>query len=148
MMLASHSRAACSMQRAAGPRTLLLPTRNHIRAAAATTATHAHRSSSTISSSRPAPIQSQQEQQQFRQQQQSLCQQQAAAGSSSTFALSFGMYLLSAAPALADVADAAAGGATPFQGVTANSLYVTLALFLMTAPGELAVCDASLLPAK
>jgi hypothetical protein len=32
------------------------------------------------------------------------------------------------------VADVA-GGATPFQGVTANSLYVTLALFLMTAPG-------------
>jgi hypothetical protein len=56
-----------------------------------------------------------------------------AAGSA--FATSFSLYLLSAAPAVADVADAA-GGSTPFQGVTANSLYVTLALFLMTAPGE------------
>jgi hypothetical protein len=27
-------------------------------------------------------------------------------------------------------------GASPFEGVTANSLYVTLALFLMSVPGE------------
>lgn len=56
-----------------------------------------------------------------------------AAAASTTFATSFGLYLLAAAPAVADVADA---GSTPFQGVTANSLYVTLALFLMTAPGK------------
>jgi hypothetical protein len=52
--------------------------------------------------------------------------------------------LLSAAPAVADVADAA--GSTPFQGVTANSLYVTLALFLMTAPGKRAKHDHNLSP--
>lgn len=62
-----------------------------------------------------------------------------AAGSA--FATSFSLYLLSAAPAVADVADAA-GGSTPFQGVTANSLYVTLALFLMTAPGNAAAGGA------
>lgn len=63
-----------------------------------------------------------------------------AAGSA--FATSFSLYLLSAAPAVADVADAA-GGSTPFQGVTANSLYVTLALFLMTAPGKAAAGGVS-----
>ncbi|WIA31155.1 hypothetical protein OEZ86_001166 [Tetradesmus obliquus] len=42
---------------------------------------------------------------------------------------SFGLYLLAAAPA------ALADEASPFQGVTANSLYVTLGLFLLTAPG-------------
>eukprot|EP00775_Hariotina_reticulata_P007844 gene7844-8041_t len=41
---------------------------------------------------------------------------------------SFGLYLLSEAPAFAD-------DASPFQGITANSLYVTLGLFLLTAPG-------------
>lgn len=60
-----------------------------------------------------------------------------AGAAGSAFATSFSLYLLSAAPAVADVADAA-GGSTPFQGVTANSLYVTLALFLMTAPGKAA----------
>lgn len=62
-------------------------------------------------------------------------------GASGAFASSFALYLLSAAAAppaaVADVVDAAA--ASPFQGVTANSLYVTLALFLMTAPGALHV---------
>lgn len=47
----------------------------------------------------------------------------------STFMTSFGLYLLAAAPA------ALADEASPFQGVTANSLYVTLGLFLLTAPG-------------
>eukprot|EP00879_Flechtneria_rotunda_P007116 GHRR01007468.1.p1 GENE.GHRR01007468.1~~GHRR01007468.1.p1 ORF type:complete len:279 (+),score=83.80 GHRR01007468.1:163-999(+) len=47
----------------------------------------------------------------------------------STFMVSFGLYLLSEAPALADTASG------PFQGMTANSLYVTLGLFLLTAPG-------------
>jgi hypothetical protein len=41
---------------------------------------------------------------------------------------SFGLYLLSEAPAFAE-------DASPFQGITANSLYVTLGLFLLTAPG-------------
>lgn len=66
--------------------------------------------------------------------QQQQTQLLGAGAASSAFATSFSMYLLSAAPAVADVADAA--GSTPFQGVTANSLYVTLALFLMTAPGK------------
>lgn len=66
----------------------------------------------------------------------------APASLNSTFAISFGMYLLTAAPAVADVADAAG---TPFQGVTANSLYVTLALFLMTAPGTHAACQGCVL---
>ncbi len=49
------------------------------------------------------------------------------------FAASFSMCLLThAAPALA----AAGEGSSPFEGVTANSLYVTLALFLMSVPGE------------
>jgi hypothetical protein len=44
---------------------------------------------------------------------------------------SFGLYLLSEAPALAE----AGGSGNPFEGITANSLYVTLGLFLLTAPG-------------
>jgi len=46
----------------------------------------------------------------------------------SAFVSSFGLYLLSEAPAFAE-------DASPFQGITANSLYVTLGLFLLTAPG-------------
>eukprot|EP00882_Tetradesmus_deserticola_P019833 GHRQ01021374.1.p1 GENE.GHRQ01021374.1~~GHRQ01021374.1.p1 ORF type:complete len:143 (+),score=25.73 GHRQ01021374.1:374-802(+) len=45
------------------------------------------------------------------------------------FMASFGLYLLAEAPA------ALADEGSPFQGVTANSLYVTLGLFLLTAPG-------------
>jgi hypothetical protein len=48
----------------------------------------------------------------------------------STFMASFGLYLLAEAPA------ALADDGSPFQGVTANSLYVTLGLFLLTAPGK------------
>jgi hypothetical protein len=47
----------------------------------------------------------------------------------STFMASFGLYLLAEAPA------ALADDGSPFQGMTANSLYVTLGLFLLTAPG-------------
>jgi hypothetical protein len=47
-----------------------------------------------------------------------------------TFMASFGLYLLAEAPA------ALADEGSPFQGMTANSLYVTLGLFLLTAPGK------------
>lgn len=47
----------------------------------------------------------------------------------SSFSASFALYLLSEAPALADA------GASPFDGVQANSLYVTLGLFIMSVPG-------------
>jgi hypothetical protein len=47
-----------------------------------------------------------------------------------SFAASFALYLLAEAPA------ALADEGSPFQGVTANSLYVTLGLFLLTAPGR------------
>jgi hypothetical protein len=48
----------------------------------------------------------------------------------STFMASFGLYLLAEAPA------ALADEGSPFQGMTANSLYVTLGLFLLTVPGK------------
>lgn len=49
------------------------------------------------------------------------------------FATSFALYLLTeAGPAMA----AELAPANPFEGNTANSLYVTLALFLMSVPGE------------
>jgi hypothetical protein len=57
----------------------------------------------------------------------------------STFMASFGLYLLAEAPA------ALADEGSPFQGVTANSLYVTLGLFLLTAPGTQAITRAALL---
>lgn len=49
-------------------------------------------------------------------------------------AASVALLLLSEGPAWA------AEAASPFEGVTANSLYVTLALFLMSVPGKLACC--------
>lgn len=52
-------------------------------------------------------------------------------GAAPAFAASVALLLLSEGPAWAD----AAVGSSPFQGVTANSLYVTLALFLMSVPG-------------
>jgi hypothetical protein len=95
-----------------------------------------HNSQASIAATKSPLRPLQQAQQPVEQSPQSLQQRIAA---SSAFASSFGLYLLSAAaPAAADVADMAGGGSTPFQGVTANSLYVTLALFLMTAPGECA----------
>lgn len=115
-MLAIQPRAFCKAQHVA-KRTFL--TRSHICSAALQR--HGRGSSSAQQCSR---------------EQQPQPQNVAAV---STFATSFGLYLLSAAPAVADVADAA--GSTPFQGVTANSLYVTLALFLMTAPGEWAEAE-------
>lgn len=48
------------------------------------------------------------------------------------FMASFSLYLMTEAPALALDAQ------NPFAGVQANSLYVTLALFLMCVPGALA----------
>jgi hypothetical protein len=54
----------------------------------------------------------------------------AAAGASALAAASL-LFLAGSSPALA-----AEAGASPFNGVTANSLYVTLALFLMSVPGE------------
>lgn len=47
------------------------------------------------------------------------------------FVSSFALYLLSAAPALASGAESY----NPFEGAASNSLYVTLALFLMSVPG-------------
>jgi hypothetical protein len=111
-MLSTQSRMACGVHRPMG-RALLM--NSHI--CSATAQKGSRRSSSVQRCPEQQPTQ--------------LIDAGAA---SSAFAASFGLYLLSAAPAVADVADAAAG--TPFQGVTANSLYVTLALFLMTAPGE------------
>lgn len=49
----------------------------------------------------------------------------------STFMSSFGLYLMTEVPA----AVAADGSGNPFEGMQANSLYVTLGLFLLTAPG-------------
>jgi hypothetical protein len=115
-MLAIQPRISCKAQPVAKR---AFPTRSHICSAALQR--HGRGSSSA---------------QQCSQEEQTQPQSIAAV---STFATSFGLYLLSAAPAVADVADAA--GSTPFQGVTANSLYVTLALFLMTAPGEWAKVD-------
>lgn len=51
----------------------------------------------------------------------------------SAFAASAAMYLACAQPALADIGVAASN---PFEGAPANSLYVTLALFVMSVPGE------------
>jgi hypothetical protein len=113
MMLSLQSRAVSASHRAGGR---ALGPQSHI--CRATVQKISKRSSSV--------------EQRSRQQQSQIL---GAGAASSAFAASFGLYLLSAAPAVADVADAAGG--TPFQGVTANSLYVTLALFLMTAPGEL-----------
>lgn len=50
------------------------------------------------------------------------------------FAASFAIYLLTATPAFAG-AEAVLGPSSPFQGVQANSLYVTMALFLLCVPG-------------
>lgn len=69
-----------------------------------------------------------QHQQSEEQQQQSEKQQMLP--SWSPFAASFAMYLLTEAPAMAEA------GSSPFAGVQSSSLYVTLALFLMSVPGE------------
>eukprot|EP00955_Chlamydomonas_euryale_P088965 364426-Chlamydomonas_euryale.AAC.31 len=50
----------------------------------------------------------------------------------SAFAATLAVYLGSTGPALADPL----GASNPFEGVQANSLYVTLALFVMSVPGE------------
>jgi hypothetical protein len=55
-----------------------------------------------------------------------------AVAPSAAFAASLAVYLLSEGAALADVGVAD----SPFNGVQANSLYVTLALFLMSVPGR------------
>jgi len=47
------------------------------------------------------------------------------------FAASFALYLLTEAPAMA----VELSPSNPFEGPTANSLYVTLGLFLMSVPG-------------
>lgn len=49
----------------------------------------------------------------------------------SAFQMSFGLYLLTEAPAMAEGV-----ASNPFAGIQANSLYVTLALFLMSVPGK------------
>lgn len=57
----------------------------------------------------------------------------------SLFLTTFGMFLASEYPAMA----ASLEPTNPFSGIQANSLYVTLALFLMSVPGSSPSCWAS-----